>query len=61
MVSEKIKITKAEFEEMYQWTDEKEDSYQEGLASEGDQVTITEHEETWEEMTERKDKEKYGT
>ncbi len=57
MASEKIKITRKEIEEMY----DIEESPQVGLVSDGDEVTITEHQETWEEATERKDKEKYGT
>ncbi len=54
---EKIKITRKEIEELY----DIEETPQVGVVSEGDQVTIEEVEETWEQMTERKDKEKYGT
>ncbi len=55
MASEKIKITQKELDEWYVIEDEKDDK--KAMLSEGDQATIEEvHEETWEEATERKDK-----
>ncbi len=59
MASEKIKITRKELDDLY----DIEETPQEGLVSDGDEVTVKEVdlEETWEEMTERKDKEQYGS
>ncbi len=58
MVNEKIKITRKEIDELY----DIEETPQAGAVSDGDVVTISENvPETWEEMTERKDKEKYGS
>ncbi len=52
MESEKIKITRKEIDELYDIEEPKEVG-----VSDGDKVTIEEvHDETWEEMTERKDK-----
>ncbi len=51
MASEKIKITRKEIEDLYDIEEIKDNSDQE--------VTITERDETWEEATERIDKEKY--
>ncbi len=55
-MTEKIKITRKEVEDLYD-IEEDEDSQKD------DQVTIKEVPvtETWEEMTERKDKEQYDT
>ncbi len=54
MESEKIKITKKELEDMY-------DIQEDNSNQKEDEITVTEVQETWEEATERKDKEKYGT
>ncbi len=58
-MTEKIKITRKELDDLY----DIEETPQEGLVSDGDEVTVKEVdlEETWEEMTERKDKEQYGS
>ncbi len=50
---DKIKITRKELEELY---DIEEDTPPIGV-QDGDEVTVTEHQESWEEATERKDKE----
>ncbi len=58
MASEKIKITRKEIEELYDIQEEP----QKGILSEGDTVSIDEVKpESWEEMTERKDKEEYDS
>ncbi len=53
MASEKIKITRKEIEDIYDIEESKDNSDQ-------TEFEVKEHEETWEEMTERKDKDKYG-
>jgi len=50
---EKIKITRKEIEELY---DIEENIPPIGV-QDGDQIDVKEHEESWEEATERKDKE----
>ncbi len=57
-MQEKIKITRKEIEELYDIDDNENVKVQEDEVSVKE---ITEHEETWEEATERKDKEQYGT
>ncbi len=56
MASEKIKITRKEFDELY-------DIQEDNSVQNEEEITVKEvpPEESWEDMTERKDKEKYGS